>query len=154
MSTCMSTRMSGNRPDLPSDQFKYQHRINMMLDFICKTCGHPSGDRNVDAQMSGSREGMSPSVLLPALLPISTGHSHRAWDRCITWLMDRRICGPCKPSFRRDVMALRTRLWEELPSVVGLSSSELLATDLPEPQVPSTRTVSRKRNLFVSWHKL
>ena len=34
-------------------------------------------------------------------------------------------------------MALRARLWEELPSVVGLPSwKELLAMDLPSPLVP------------------
>jgi hypothetical protein len=134
-------------PSCPSSQLSlhevsqytlmYQHRINVILDFIRSTCG----DRNVDAQCRAPRECRRVFSRLASNINQSftprTGPFHNM-AQAINWIEeDKTICDSCKHSFSRDVSALRTRLWDELPSVIGLPSwTELLAMDLPPPQVP------------------
>ncbi|KAH9980275.1 hypothetical protein BGW80DRAFT_1434897 [Lactifluus volemus] len=113
-------KLQNTHPSRPSNQLSvhdvsqytlmYQHRISMILDFIRNTCGERAVDGNCRAPKECRR------VFSP-----------------MQWIDDDdTICGPCQRAFRRDVSALRTRLWEELPSVVGLPSwKELLAIDLP-----------------------
>jgi hypothetical protein len=125
--------------DVSQYTLMYQHRINMILDFIRSTCG----DRNVDAQCRSPRECRRVFSRLASNINQSftprTGPFHNM-AQAMQWIEDDdTICGPCKRSFRRDVSALRTRLWDELPSVIGLPSwAELLAMDLPPPLVPGS----------------
>ena len=39
---------------------------------------------------------------------------------------DPQVCAQCRRAFRRDVIALREKIWAELPGVVGLPSWEEL----------------------------
>ncbi|KAH9969594.1 hypothetical protein BC827DRAFT_1276213 [Russula dissimulans] len=145
--SCEHPKLQHEHPSRPSNQLllhdvsqytlMYQHRINMILDFIRTTCG----ERTVDANCRSPRECRRVFARLASNINQSftprTGPFHNM-AQAMQWIEDDdTICGPCKRGFRRDVTALRARLWEELPSVVGLPSwKELLAMDLPPSQVP------------------
>jgi hypothetical protein len=140
-------KLQHQHPSRPSSQLSlhdvsqytlmYQHRINMILDFIRNTCG----ERNVDAHCRSPRECRRVFSRLASNINQSftprTGPFHNM-AQAMQWIDDDdTICGPCKRAFRRDVTALRARLWDELPSVIGLPNwTELLAMDLTPPQVP------------------
>jgi hypothetical protein len=151
-------KLQSKHPSRPSNQLSlhdvsqytlmYQHRINMILDFIRNTCG----ERNVDANCRAPKECRRVFSRLASNINQSftprTGPFHNM-AQAMQWIDDDdTICGPCKRGFRRDVMALRARLWEELPSVIGLPSwKELLAMDLPSPlvsgDIPAVSGVTR-----------
>ncbi|KAI0269833.1 hypothetical protein BC834DRAFT_922656 [Gloeopeniophorella convolvens] len=119
--------------DVSEYTLMYQHRINMILEFIRHTCG----ERLVDMNCQGAPK-VCQRVFSRLTFNINQSFTPRTGPfhnmaQAMQWVDDdNTICGPCQRAFRRDVTALRERLWEELPSVVGLPSwSELLAMDLP-----------------------
>ena len=135
-------KLQNGHPSRPSNQLSvhdvsqytlmYQHRINMILDFIRNTCGERAVDINCRAPKECRRVFSRLSSNINQSFTPRTGPFHNM-AQAMHWIDDDdTICGPCQRAFRRDVTALRMRLWEELPSVVGLPSwTELLAMDLP-----------------------
>ena len=135
-------KLQNQHPSRPSNQLSvhdvsqytlmYQHRISMILDFIRNTCGERAVDGNCRAPKECRRVFSRLASNINHSFTPRTGPFHNM-AQAMQWIDDDdTICGPCQRAFRRDVTALRTRLWEELPSVVGLPSwNELLAIDLP-----------------------
>ncbi|KAI0061694.1 hypothetical protein BV25DRAFT_1907920 [Artomyces pyxidatus] len=135
-------KLTVEHPSRPSSQLSvhdisdytlmYQHRINVILDFIRNTCD----GRVVDAHCQGPKQCGRVFSRLTYYINQSftprTGPFHNM-GQAMQWIDDDpTICNPCQRAFRRDVSALRTKLWKELPSVIGLPSwEELLAMDLP-----------------------
>jgi hypothetical protein len=117
--------------DVPQYTLMYQHRINMILDFIRNACGERTVDTNCRAPKDCYRVFARLASNINQSFTPRTGPFHNM-AQAMQWIDDDdTICGPCQRAFRRDITALRMRLWEELPSVVGLPSwKELLAMDL------------------------
>jgi hypothetical protein len=130
-------KLQNNHPSRPSNELSledvsqytlmYQHRINLILEFICNTFG----ERQCQTQQKECPQVSSRFHVDQARIPSMGAFRVMAHAmECIT--NDDAICGPCKRLFCEEVSVLRDRLWEELPSVVGLRSWEdLLASDLP-----------------------
>jgi len=129
-------KLQSNHPSRPSNELSledvsqytlmYQHRINIILEFICHSCRERKCQTQKECPQVSSRFNIDqtriPSMGVFRLMAQAI--------ECIN--KDDTICGPCKRAFCEEVSVLRERLWEELPSVVGLRSWEdLLAGDLP-----------------------
>ncbi|KAH9065419.1 hypothetical protein EDB87DRAFT_1803410 [Lactarius vividus] len=135
-------KLQAEHPSRPSSQLSvhdvsqytlmYQHRINMILDFIRNTCGERTVETNCRAPKDCRKVFSRLASNINQSFTPRTGPFHNM-AQAMQWIEDDdTICVACKRAFHRDVTALRTRLWEELPSVVGLPSwNELLALDLP-----------------------
>lgn len=135
-------KLQTEHPSRPSSQLSvhdvshytlmYQHRISMILDFIRNTCG----ERTVEANCRAPKDCRKVFSRLASNINQSftprTGPFHNM-SQAMEWIEDDdTVCASCRRAFCRDVTALRARLWEELPCVVGLPSwNELLALDLP-----------------------
>ncbi|KAN0139869.1 hypothetical protein V8E53_002531 [Lactarius tabidus] len=135
-------KLQTEHPSRPSSQLSvhdvsqytlmYQHRINMILDFIRNTCGERTVETNCRAPKDCRKVFSRLASNINQSFTPRTGPFHNM-AQAIKWIEDDdTVCASCRRAFCRDVTALRARLWEELPFVVGLPSwSELLALDLP-----------------------
>ena len=114
--------------DVSQYTLMYQHRINIILKFICDTCKK----RKCQTPEECPQVQLASRFNIDQMRIPSMG-AFRLMAQAMEWVhKDDTICGPCKRAFCEDVSVLRERLWEELPSVVGLRSWEdLLASDLP-----------------------
>ncbi|VDC00778.1 unnamed protein product [Peniophora sp. CBMAI 1063] len=139
-------KLQVKHPSAPSSQLShdglkdytlmYQHRMNMMLEFIHRVCG----DRETDPECLGEpfrckRAFQRLTFQIATALSVRTGVFHNMLQ-AISWIeSDDTVCNLCKRSFRRDVNAQREEWWKNLPSVLGLPDWErLVARDLsPEP---------------------
>ncbi|KAI9512411.1 hypothetical protein F5148DRAFT_1163101 [Russula earlei] len=149
--SCEHPKLQHENPSRPSNQLSlhdvseytlmYQYRLKIILDFIRITCGERKTDVNCRALKECRKVFARLASNINQSFTPRTGPFHNM-AQAMQWIDDDdTICGPCKRAFRRDVTALRTRLWEELPSVVGLPSwKELLAMDLPSSQGPGDRS--------------
>ncbi|KAI0051159.1 hypothetical protein FA95DRAFT_1485982 [Auriscalpium vulgare] len=136
-------KLTVKHPSRPSSQLAlhdvsdytlmYQHRINVILDFIRHTCGERViGEHCQSPPKQCARVFSRLTANIHQSFTPRTGPFHNM-GQAMQWIDDDvSICGPCQRAFRRDVTDLREKLWDELPSVVGLPSwSDLLAMDLP-----------------------
>jgi hypothetical protein len=120
--------------DLQAYTLMFQHRIQLILQFIRNTCGAqmPSykctsaiGCRKAFSQLSNrlSREWIS-----------RTGPIHfmaQALDELVNF---PSICGYCREAFTNDVNTAREEAWIRLPTAIGLPTWEQLeAADFTNP---------------------
>jgi hypothetical protein len=129
-------KLQSNHPSRPSNELSledvsqytlmYQHRINIILEFVCDACKERKCQAQKECPQVSSRFDID-QTRIPSMGAFRL--MAQAME-CIN--KNDTICGPCKRAFCEEVSVSRERLWEELPSVVGLRSWEdLLARDLP-----------------------
>ncbi|KAI0034626.1 hypothetical protein K488DRAFT_45007 [Vararia minispora EC-137] len=120
-------------PDALKDYtLMYQHRLQLMLEFIHKTCGERSEDPNCAGVPRQCKRGFAGlTYQLATALSVRTGVFHNMLQ-ATNWIdAESTVCSTCKRAFRRDVLAQREKWWRELPAVVGLPDWEaLIAQDL------------------------
>ncbi len=114
--------------DLTDYTLMFQHRVAAVLDFIregcsartsCETCVGPKGGGCQKAFVRlGSR--------LSRSWNIRTGPLHYMVQAISELADDPQVCAQCRRAFRRDIIALREKIWAELPGVVGLPAWEEL----------------------------
>lgn len=118
--------------DLEKYTLMYQHRIDVIMDFIRDTCGNRttfSHCQNGGAQCSKAFARLS-SKLSRAWM-IRTGPLHYMVQAMDELSHDHTVCASCIRSFQQDVTAVRESVWQNLPSVIGLPSwEELQSMDL------------------------
>jgi len=115
-------------PDAMKDYtLMYQHRLQMMLDFIHKTCGDRNEDPNCVGTPRHCKRGFTRLAFqIASALSVRTGVFHNMLQASNWVEADDTVCAICKRSFRLDVVALRERWWRELPYVVGLPDWDTL----------------------------
>ncbi|KAI1793386.1 hypothetical protein LXA43DRAFT_1002298 [Ganoderma leucocontextum] len=109
--------------DLTDYTLMFQHRIAVVLDFIrqscsartpCETCVGAKGACQKAFLRLGSR--------LSRSWVVRTGPLHYMVQAIDELADDPQVCAQCRRAFKRDVVALREKIWFELPGVVGLPS--------------------------------
>ncbi|KAL5524456.1 hypothetical protein ACEPAF_9596 [Sanghuangporus sanghuang] len=139
--------------DMANYTLMYQHRIEVILDFVRKFCGdrrsYPAclwkcGRLDIPLEMDRPPDAEDPDPCSHTFAKLASRASRSWYPRTgpFRWMLqtvnqlehkDMRICKVCKDSFRMDVEKHRNAVWSVLPSVVGLPSwSELIAADLPD----------------------
>jgi hypothetical protein len=120
-------------PDALQDYtLMYQHRLQMMLDFIHKTCGERREDANCVGAARQCKRGFARlTYQVASALSVRTGVFHNMLQ-ATSWIeAEETVCGACKRAFRHDVLAQREEWWRELPLSVGLPEWDVLvARDL------------------------
>ncbi|TEB22712.1 hypothetical protein FA13DRAFT_1798571 [Coprinellus micaceus] len=117
--------------DLQSYTLMFQHRVHVGLDFIRRTCGkwtsptpgcsNPECPKAFSRLVSRLQRSWNPRTAAIFFM-LQVSHEAMATDR---------ICPSCRKVFVTEVEALRSEVWDKLPSVVGLSSwEELVKRDL------------------------
>lgn len=118
--------------DLQDYTLMHQHRLELTLDFIRRTCG----ERQAIAGCKGDRAACTKafarlSSRLSRAWNLRTGPFHFMIQAVDQLDEDHSICMPCRRSFGQDVVVMREELWKELPSKIGLPPwEELIARDL------------------------
>ncbi|KAL5482525.1 hypothetical protein ACEPAI_9119 [Sanghuangporus weigelae] len=139
--------------DMANYTLMYQHRIEVILDFVRKFCGdrrsYPAclwkrGHLDIPIETDRPPDAESPDPCSHAFAKLASRASRSWYPRTgpFRWMLqtvnqlehkDMRFCKVCKDSFRTDVEKHRNAIWDVLPGVVGLPSwSELIAADLPD----------------------
>lgn len=125
------------------DRDKYtlmcQYRIELILDYIRRFCN----DRRSSPDCTQRRNETSEQIVDPCSYTFAklTSRASRSWftrTGPLRWMLqtvrylddrDMTICNRCREDFINDVELLRRRVWEKLPSIVGLPSWENLRLD-------------------------
>lgn len=128
--SCPSSQLSHR--DLQDYTLMFQHRIDIVMDFLRGTCGeriaapqctHPETCTKVFKRLSSH---------LSRTWKVRTGPLHYMVQVSDQIASDANVCGACRKAFKQDVGTLREDLWKRLPTVVGLASwEELEKRDLP-----------------------
>ncbi|KAL1950356.1 hypothetical protein VTO73DRAFT_5480 [Trametes versicolor] len=118
--------------DLQDYTLMFQHRIDAILDFIRQTCSGRAPAKTCQGQPGLCQKAF---VRLGSRLSrswvVRTGPLHYSVQAIDELADDPNVCGPCRRAFREDVVALREKIWAELPGIVGLPAwSELEKMDL------------------------
>lgn len=120
--------------DIRDYTLMYQHRINLLLDFIRETCANRPASSDCERAQDHSPDSSQQCrknfsrlahYSYQAFSP-RAGPFHNM-DQAVKWAeTDSTLCSRCQRAFRTDVTALRERLWAELPGIVGLPGWEQL----------------------------
>jgi hypothetical protein len=109
--------------DIETYTLMFQRRIDIILDFVRRFCGERSANVTTKACIRGFARLAS---RLSNSWVTRTGPLSYMLQALYELTDDRTICESCRMTFRKDVEALREETWEQLPSVVGLPSWEVL----------------------------
>ncbi|KAI0365722.1 hypothetical protein BV20DRAFT_1124777 [Pilatotrama ljubarskyi] len=113
--------------DLQDYTLMFQHRIDVILDFIRQSCGARTPTKGCQGQPGLCQKAF---VRLGSRLSrswvVRTGPLHYTVQAIDELADDPNVCVPCRRAFREDVVALRQRIWAELPGIIGLPSWEEL----------------------------
>ncbi|KAI9058313.1 hypothetical protein FKP32DRAFT_1597398 [Trametes sanguinea] len=118
--------------DLEKYTLMFQHRINIVLDFIRQQCGGRAPSKACQGQPGLCQKAFHRlGSKLSRSWVVRTGPLHYTVQAIDELADDPNVCRPCRRAFRTDVVALRERIWEGLPGIVGLPSwKELERMDL------------------------
>lgn len=128
--SCPSTDLSVE--DLKAYTNMFQHRIEVLMDFVRRVCGQRSASAQCvnDAKTCEKAFARLATTLSRAWM-IRTGPLHFMVQAIEELNNDPSVCVPCRSAFREDVLAARTKIWDYLPSVVDLPNWETMeSTDL------------------------
>ncbi|KAI0702262.1 hypothetical protein BC835DRAFT_1404355 [Cytidiella melzeri] len=120
--------------DLQAYALMFQHRLQLVLHFVRKTCGaRTPSDRCSSGPNCRKAFAQLSNRLSREWLP-RTGPIH-FMSQALDELADfPGICGHCRTAFKKDVSAAREEAWTTLPTAVGLPTWEQLeAVDLAKP---------------------
>ncbi|TFY75796.1 hypothetical protein EWM64_g8216 [Hericium alpestre] len=119
--------------DIKDYTLMYQHRIDLILDFIRRTCAERTAEEDCQGVPNNcSRVFSRLAYNISQSFTSRTGPYHNMMQ-AVQWIDDDvAICSVCKRAFRQDVTRHREEIWAELPSLIGLPGwKELEAMDLP-----------------------
>lgn len=109
----------------------FQHRLQVILDFVRQFCGERAVSPVCSSPISCSRGFYRLSSQLSRSWVIRTGPLHYMMQAVHQVNYDSAVCDVCRTSFQRDVIQLRCEIWDSLPSLVGLPAwADLKVTDL------------------------
>lgn len=115
--------------DMQDYTLMFQHRIDVILDFIRKDCGGRTATKQCSSPL-GAGSCQKAFVRLGSRLSrswvVRTGPLHYTVQAIDELADDPGVCGPCRKAFKRDILALRERIWADLPGIIGLPSWEEL----------------------------
>ncbi|EJC97882.1 uncharacterized protein FOMMEDRAFT_143417 [Fomitiporia mediterranea MF3/22] len=155
--------------DITNYTHMYQHRIELVLDYVRHFCGErrshrdcrwrreedPSRPFNHDQDRPPEVEGLDPCSHTFARLASRASRSWYTRTGPLRWMLqtvqyleqrDMPLCSLCKYTFQRDVESHRHGIWDKLPGVVGLPRwKELLESDLPETCQEPERVGTQKQ---------
>ncbi|KAL4250626.1 hypothetical protein ABKN59_005374 [Abortiporus biennis] len=127
--SCPSSQLSAR--DLQDYTLMFQHRVEVILDFIRRTCGDRIASPGCQNEGTCVKVFQRYGSRLSRSWKIRTGPLHYMVQVSDEIFENSEICGPCRRAFRQDAHARREEVWNSLPSVVGLTSwKELEARDL------------------------
>ncbi|KAL6303479.1 hypothetical protein BKA93DRAFT_735036 [Sparassis latifolia] len=112
----------------------FQHRLDLLLDFIRRVCGQRTASSYCKGDPTMCTKAFSRlASRLSRGWMIRTGPFHYMVQAVDELAEDPNLCMPCQRAFGQDVIIARYKLWQELPSVVGLPSwKELISRDLEQ----------------------
>ena len=129
--SCPSSQLSSR--DLQDYTLMFQHRIQLVMDFLRNTCGERQAAPQCIRKETCVKVFQKMSSRLSRSWKIRTGPLHYMVQVSDEISSDPDVCGACRKAFKQDVRTLREDLWMRLPSVVGLPSwEELQQRDLPK----------------------
>lgn len=120
--------------DIEGYTLMFQYRLDIILDFVRRFVGgrtaNPSKCQN--NQTSCTRGFTRLASRLSRSWKTRTGPLHYMMQAVQELSDDSFVCIPCRKAFREDVICLREKTWNNLPTGVGLPNWEdLKAMDLP-----------------------
>lgn len=117
--------------DIQAYTLMYQFRIQLMMDFVRRTCGERPIARSCQSKETCDRVFNRLSSRLSRSWKTRSGPLHFMIQAQNEILDNPEVCGTCRRAFRQDVTALREETWKNLPTIIGLPSwEELEAIDL------------------------
>lgn len=118
--------------DIKDYSLVFQYRISTMLDFVRQFLDARSSPLDGSAVKACSRGFSRLASRLSRSWLTRTGPLYFMVQAIEGLSEDPSVCLDCQAMFRSDVEELRQKIWNELPSVVGLASwAELKTIDLP-----------------------
>lgn len=109
----------------------YQHRMDVLLYFIRRICAERSACPRCVNGKTCSRNFASLASRLSRSWQIRTGPFHYMAQAIEELNRDGVICSHCRQVFEKEVNTFRQKMWDELPSVIGLPPwQEMLDSDL------------------------
>ncbi|EGN98367.1 hypothetical protein SERLA73DRAFT_109815 [Serpula lacrymans var. lacrymans S7.3] len=119
--------------DLKDYTLMFQHRWDLMLRFVHEFFGERSADMTcLNGQASCTNGFARHANRLSRSWRSRTSPLHYMMQATQELVSDVNICFVCRKIFERDAIALRQKVWDELPTVIGLPTwEELKEMDLP-----------------------
>ncbi|KAI8971161.1 hypothetical protein BD414DRAFT_426567 [Trametes punicea] len=113
--------------DLKCYTLMFQHRIDVLLDFIRQRCVGKSPVQGCQGQPGLCQKAFNRlASKLSRSWGVRTGPLHYTVQAVEELADDPNVCAPCRRGFKADVIALRKEIWASLPAIVGLPSWEEL----------------------------
>ncbi|KAJ6621861.1 hypothetical protein B0H10DRAFT_2346449 [Mycena sp. CBHHK59/15] len=119
--------------DIKDYTLMFQKRLDIILDFVRSFCATRTGLRTCATTAACTRGFSRLSSRLSRSWITRTGPLHYMSQAVGDVSEDPKstVCGPCRRAFAQDVAALREKIWDELPSILGLPPwDEMVAMDL------------------------
>lgn len=135
-------KLKVEHPSRPSNQISardmqdytlmFQHRIDVILNFIRRTCTERVPGKDCIGQSGLCQKAfLRLGSRLSRSWVVRTGPLHYTVQAIDELADDQNVCTKCRRGFKRDVLALREKLWAELPGVIGMQSwDELEKADI------------------------
>ena len=114
--------------DIEAYTLMFQHRIEMILDFVRRFGGQRTADASIclNNQTPCTHGFARLSSRLSRSWKTRTGPLHYMLQAVQELSDDGAVCLPCRKSFREDVNQYREDLWDMLPAVVGSTNWDRL----------------------------
>ncbi|KAJ7796170.1 hypothetical protein B0H14DRAFT_3114545 [Mycena olivaceomarginata] len=119
--------------DLRDYTLMFQKRLDIILDFVRSFCGKRTALRTCSTAAACTHGFARLSSRLGRSWITRTGPLHYMSQAVSELSADHKggVCGPCRQAFAQDVAIMREKIWNELPSIIGLPSwEEMVAIDL------------------------
>ncbi|CCM03515.1 uncharacterized protein FIBRA_05649 [Fibroporia radiculosa] len=129
--SCPSSELSPQ--DLKEYTLMFQHRIDVILDFVRRVCGQRKAAANCKNDDSGAclKAFSRLCTTLSRSWMVRTGPLHFMVQAIDELSSISSVCMPCRRVFREDVLSARQEVWKGLPAVIGIPGwDDLEATDL------------------------
>ncbi|KAI0917318.1 hypothetical protein AcW1_007467 [Taiwanofungus camphoratus] len=111
--------------DIKDYTLMFQHRIDVVLDFVRRVCGLRSASTSCQSDRESCTKAFTRlASRLSRAWMVRTGPLHYMVQAMDELAEDPTVCRACRRAFREDVITARQKIWNELPSVIGLPSWE------------------------------
>lgn len=120
--------------DMQAYTLMFQHRLQLLLDFIRKKCGARSPADDCRGKLQCKKSFGQLSNRLAREWATRTGPIHFMTQAVEELAEFQDVCAPCRAAFKRDVQQTREEAWDSLPLAIGLPSWEqLIVVDFTKP---------------------
>ncbi|KAF5330253.1 hypothetical protein D9758_014447 [Tetrapyrgos nigripes] len=116
--------------DMQEYTLMFQRRLDIIIDFVRRFCGERLSSQECVSRKACERAMRATAARLSNSWVIRTGPFNFMSQALNQVSQDYTLCSHCREAFVKEASSHRQHLWDELPSIIGLPSWEVLAKEI------------------------